>query len=178
MVDVPLVSKVNLATLCCIATYIYKYMQNIIKHNIRTSMNERTHFFIKIYLSHFILERVMFLVCKRWEETRTDCYFDPSSSDHSGTSSSSWLGLLNRGSLRPQSPLSATGSHCGILPPTNSNRPGNLFILLSHVHLLPLFSRLFTLVHLLIDGSVVGQYITLSRDQPESSLFNSYDTDV
>ena len=23
-----------------------------------TSMNERTHFFIKIYLSHFILERV------------------------------------------------------------------------------------------------------------------------
>ena len=26
-------------------------------------MNERTHFFIKIYLSHFILERVMFLWC-------------------------------------------------------------------------------------------------------------------
>ena len=25
---------------------------------IRTSMNERTHFFIKIYLSYFILERV------------------------------------------------------------------------------------------------------------------------
>ena len=29
-------------------------------------MNKRTHFFIKIYLSHFILERVMFLVCERW----------------------------------------------------------------------------------------------------------------
>ena len=29
-------------------------------------MNERTDFFIKIYLSHFILERVMFLVCERW----------------------------------------------------------------------------------------------------------------
>ena len=29
-------------------------------------MNERTHFFIKIYLSHFILDRVMFLVCERW----------------------------------------------------------------------------------------------------------------
>ena len=28
------------------------------QHNIRTSMNERTHFFIKIYLSHFILVRV------------------------------------------------------------------------------------------------------------------------
>ena len=31
---------------------------NIITHNIRTSMNEWTHFFIKIYLSHFILGRV------------------------------------------------------------------------------------------------------------------------
>ena len=29
-------------------------------------MNERTHFLIKIYLSHFILERVVFLVGERW----------------------------------------------------------------------------------------------------------------
>ena len=29
-------------------------------------MNERTHFFIKIYLSHFILERGCFFVCERW----------------------------------------------------------------------------------------------------------------
>ena len=30
-------------------------------------MNERTHFFIKIYLSHFILERVnVSVVCERW----------------------------------------------------------------------------------------------------------------
>ena len=40
-------------------------------------MNDRTHFFIKIYLTHFILERAMFHVCKRWEETRTDCNIDP-----------------------------------------------------------------------------------------------------
>ena len=33
---------------CCIATYIYKYLRNIIKHNVRTSMNERIHFLIKI----------------------------------------------------------------------------------------------------------------------------------
>ena len=43
--------------------------RNIKKHNLRTSMNERTHFFIKIYLSHFILERVakglMLVVCER-----------------------------------------------------------------------------------------------------------------
>ena len=36
-----------------------------------------------------------------------------------------------------------------------------LFILLLNVHLLPLFFRLFTQEHLLIDGSVEGQYITL-----------------
>ena len=36
----------------------------------------------------------------------------------------------------------------------------HLVILLSNVHLLPLFFRLFTQVHLLIDSSVEGQYIT------------------
>ena len=42
---------------------------NIIKHNLWTSMNERTHFFIKIYLSYFILERVdVCVVCGRWVE--------------------------------------------------------------------------------------------------------------
>ena len=149
---------------------------NIIKHNIWTSMNERIHFFINICLSHFILERVMFLVCERWVETRMGCYFDPSSSCyHSSTSSSSWLELLNLGSRRAQSPPSAAGSHFGILSPTNSNRPGHLIILLSHTHLLPLFFRLFTQVHLLIDGSVEGQYIThITLDKPlEKNFFNT-----
>ena len=42
---------------------------NIIKHNLRTSMNERTHFFIKIYLTLFILERVdVSGVGERWVE--------------------------------------------------------------------------------------------------------------
>ena len=40
---------------------------------------------------------------------------------------------------------------------------GHLVILFSTVHLLPLFFRLFTQVHLLIDGSVEGQYITLQQ---------------
>ena len=95
-------------------------------------------------------------------ETETDCYIDPKFFfDHSSTSSSSWLGLLNCGSLRAQSPLSAAGSQFGILSPTNSNHPGHLVILLSHAHLLPLFFRLFTQEHLLIDGLVEDQYITL-----------------
>ena len=38
-------------------------------HNHNTKFNERTHFFIKIYLSHFILERVdVSVVCERWVE--------------------------------------------------------------------------------------------------------------
>ena len=40
--------------------------------------------------------------------------------------------------------------------------PGHLVILFSNIHLLPLFFRLFTQVHLLIDVLVEGQYITLS----------------
>ena len=40
---------------------------NIIKHNLRISMNEQTQFFIKIYLSHFILKRVdVSVACERW----------------------------------------------------------------------------------------------------------------
>ena len=99
------------------------------------------HFFIKsIYLSHFILNRVMFLLCVRDElETGTDCYIDPKFFDHS-SSLSSWLGCSTVGHWGPQ--------HAGILSPTDSNRPWHLVILLSHVHLLPLFFGLFTQVHL------------------------------
>ena len=96
--------------------------------------------------------------------------------DHSSTSFSSWLGLLNRGSLRTQSPLSAAGSHSGILTPTDSSRLGHLFIILSHIHLLPLFFRIITQVYLLIDGSVEGQYITrwLWRGTPHFPKLQHY----
>ena len=43
---------------------------------------------------------------------------------HSSTSFTSWLWLLNWGSLRGQSLLSAAGSHFGILFPTDSNHLG------------------------------------------------------
>ena len=57
-----------------------------------------------------------------------------------------------------------TGSHAGILSPTVSNRSGHLVILLFNIHLLPLFFRLFTQAHLLIDGSVKDQYITVLQN--------------
>ena len=61
---------------------LYSHNHNI---DLRTSMNERTHLFIKIYLSHFILERVdVSVVCERWVKTGTDCYIEPTSYlDHS-----------------------------------------------------------------------------------------------
>ena len=59
------------------------------------------------------------------------------------------------------SPLSGAGSYfASILSPIDSSHLGHQVILLSHDHLLPLFFRLFTQVHLLIDRSVEGQYIT------------------
>ena len=87
-----------------------------------TSMNERTHFFIKISLTLYSRKGWCWLCVRGELETGTDCYIlTQSSSDHSSTSFSSWLGLLNRGSLRAQSPLSAAGSHAGILSPTDFN---------------------------------------------------------
>ena len=77
-------------------------------------MNERTHFFIKIYLSHFILERVD-VGCvweMSWRRGRTAML----------TQQYFFLilaGLLNCGSLRAQSPLSAAGSQFGILSLTD-----------------------------------------------------------
>ena len=91
-------------------------------------------------------------------ETRTDCYIDPSSS-------SPIAALLSHLGLG-----CSTGGHYGPTPSvwswfalrhpvSNWLEPsGHLVILFSNVHLLLLFFRLFT--HLLIDGSVEGQYIT------------------
>ena len=116
--------------------YIYKYMRNIIKHNIRTSMNERTHFFIKIYLSHFILERID--VGCVWEmswKRRQTAILTPSSSGHSSTSSSSWLGCSTVGHWGPKAlcrPLALNSAPCPQLTPTatDSSRlcPGYIFV--------------------------------------------------
>ena len=102
---------------CCIPivqldVYIYKYTLicgNIIDRKWTTSItNEYTS--LQKYNSHTLFSKGWCsVVCERWVETGTKCYIDPSSSlDHSSTSSSSWLGLLNRGSLRAQSPQSSS----------------------------------------------------------------------
>ena len=121
-------------------TYTYTNIsRNIIKHNIRTSMNERTHFFIKIYLSHFILERfdVGCVGEMSWRRGQT-AMLTPSSSDHSSTSFSSRLGCSTVGHWGPIAlclPLALTSASC--LQLTQSVCV--LVILLFRIHLLPLF---------------------------------------
>ena len=104
----------------------------------------------------------MFVVCEKWVETRIDCYIDPSSSSPiAALLSNLGLGCSNVGHWGSLSPLSASWFSRGH-PVSSWLKPsGYLVILFSNVQLLPLFFRLFTQVHLLIDGSVEGQYITI-----------------
>ena len=127
------------------------------------NFNERTNtFFIKNIISHTLFSKRWCWLCVRGElETGTDCYFDPSPSDHSSTFfSSSWLCCSTVSHWGPKAlclPLALNSTSC----PQLTQTVWHLVILLSHAHLLSLFFRLSTQVHLLIDGSVDGQYITL-----------------
>ena len=97
-----------------------------------------------MYLSHFILD--VSVVCERWVETVTDCYIDPTSSpDHSSTSSASWLGLLNRGSLRTTALSLQAGFHSGLPVPNSLNCRQHLPIFFHNAHFI---FRLFISVHL------------------------------
>ena len=137
--------------------YPHTYISgNRIKHNLRTSMNERTHFFIKIYLWHFILERVnVSVVCERWVETGTDFYIDPTSSPDHRTllSSRTHLALLQHLGWS-----CSTGGHWGLLPsagvhtlgflsPTNSTAAGICLYTFITPTCFRFFFRLFTQVH-------------------------------
>ena len=137
----------------------------IYKHNIRTSMNERIHFFIKIYLSHFILERVD-VGCVRDElETGTDCYIDAAVLlSHLGWVAQPWVtegpkpSVCRWFSIRHLVSKWLKPSVCCLYYCLTSTcyRCSSAVLLL--------FFRLFTQVHLLIDGSVEGQYVTFKRN--------------
>ena len=80
-----------------------------------TNFNEQTtHFFIKnISLTCYSRKGWCWLCVRDELETGTGCYIDP------GVLLLILAGLLNRGSLRAQIPLSAVGSQFGILSPTD-----------------------------------------------------------
>ena len=128
------------------------------------NFNERTNTLLykNIYISHFILERVdvgcVWEMSWRWGQTVI--LTQSSSFDHSSTSSSSWLGCSTVGHWGPKSlclPLALHLASCLQL----TQAVCVLVISLFNVHLLLLFFCLFTQVHLLIDGLVEGQYVTV-----------------
>ena len=119
-------------------------------------MNERTHFFIKIYsLTLYSLKDDGCCVREMsWRRGQTAILTLSSSStiaallSHLGWVAQPWVtGGCKALSLQ-------AGSHAGILSPADLNHPRHLVIILSHAQLLPLFFRLFTQVHLLINSSV------------------------
>ena len=105
---------------CYLFCVLYNHNHNI---DLRNSMNEQTHFLMKIYISHTLFS--MFLWCVRggWRQGQTSIWTqlllltiarcvifkNPLS-----TSSASWLGLLNRGSLRATALILQAVSHCGL----------------------------------------------------------------
>ena len=144
-------------------------MRNIIKHNDELQWTN-TLLYKNISLTLYSRKSWCWLCVRGELETGTDCYIlTQSSSDHSCTSFSSWLGCSTVGHWAPKAlclPLAHTSASCPQLTPTPTQAVCVLVIFLFDVHLLPLFFRLFTQVHLLIDGSVEGQYVTQPRICP------------
>ena len=130
--------------------------------------NERTNTLLykSMYLSHFILD--VSVVCERWLETGTNCYTDPTSSpDHNSTSSAS---CSTRGRWGPQPSVCKLALTLAFLSPTNSTAAGTCLYSFIKPTCFQFFFRLFTQVHLLIDGSVKGQYIS---KEASSTIFES-----
>ena len=86
--------------------------------NIINNNDEWTHFFRKIYPSHFIRERVakglIFVMSERWVGNGTDCTYWPQVPLTIAALLPHSAELLNRGPEGP-SPLSGASSHYGIL---------------------------------------------------------------
>ena len=128
-------------------------------------MNERTHFFIKRYVSHFILERGCFLCVRGELETGTDCYIlTPSSSDHSSTFFAIWLSCSTVGHWGPK-PIVWSWFSLRWHPISNWLQLQLQLNLTQAVCVLVIFLfdvyLLFIQVHLVIDSSVESQYVTI-----------------
>ena len=132
--------------------------RNIIKQY--TNFNERTNTLLYKNMSHNLFSKgLMFLWCVRDGQgqtailtqllllTITQCviFKNPLS-----TSSTSWLGLLNRGSLRPTAPTgsSQSASWLVFLSPTDSTAAGICLYSFITLTCFRFFFRLYTQVHL------------------------------
>ena len=162
---------------CCIATIQLYYAYTNIHRNIincNDDFNKRTNTLYK-NISLTLYSRKGDVCCvweMNWRQGQTAILTQVRLSTISALLPH--LGLLhNRGSLRAQSPQSK--SWFSRWHPVSDwlKLSGHLVILFSKVHLLPLFFHLFTQVHLLIDGSVEGQYITQCSKWLNSSIWST-----
>ena len=125
-----------------------------------TSINERTHFFLNIYLSHFIRKGWCFLCVRGELETETDSHIlTPSSSDHSSTSFAFWWAaqpwVLRAQALCLELVLTPASSPTGTR--TNSSRLWHLvpvevriFTEFNHVHRSRWYSDILDRTHLFL----------------------------
>ena len=108
-----------------------------------------------------IFERLIFIVCERWVGDKDRLLYWPKFFWPKQLFFLILSGLLNRGSLK-----ATKSSVCKLIltlasSPQLTRTVCALVILLFNVRPLLLFYHLLTQVHLMIDGSVEGQYITL-----------------
>ena len=140
--------------------------RNIVNNN--DDFNERTNTILYKNISLTLYSRKgWFSLCVRGElETGTDCYIltQVLLTIAALLSHLVWVGQpwVTEGRKPPVCKLIQTLASCPQLAPTDSSRlfPGYIIV---YVHLLLLFFRLFIQVHLLIDGSVEGQYVTITH---------------
>ena len=114
---------------------------NIIKHNIRTSMNERTHFFIKICISHILFS--MFLLCVRdvWRQGQTAILTQLLFLTIAGVCST-------EGRWEPQPSVCKLALTLAFLSPTNTTAAGTCLYSFITPTFFRFSFRLFTQVHL------------------------------
>ena len=132
--------------------------QNI---DLQISMNKRTHFFMKIYISHTLFSMFLWSVRDEWRQGQTSILTQLLLFDHSSTSSASWQGLLNRSSLRTTALSLQADPHSSLPVSTLSTATATYLYSFITSTCFRVFFCLFILVHLFIDGSVKGQYITI-----------------
>ena len=156
--------------------------------------DERTHFFRKIYLSHFIRNGCERVMSERWVGDWTNCNILIPSSFVFSSTSFSFCWAAQSGVLRAHSPLLGAGSLstapylqlsdskltepvCG--PGLYNCFTSTCFLWVSHLHpIQPVHSQGYTLISStgcicsLIDAWIGGQYVTQRPSFHSASFFS------
>ena len=121
-------------------------------------MNERTHFFIKLYISHTLFSMFLWCVRDEWRQGQTAILTQLLFLTIAALLG--W-GCSTGGRWGPQPSVCKLVPTLAFLCPTNLTAAGTCLYSFMTSTCFRFFSRLFTQVHLLIDGSVKGQYTTI-----------------